>query len=74
MKKCIDCKHEGQTYQHKEQCVRKGENEEEPRTGFVKEPPYCSCERDAPWPISWILGTCGRAGRFFEPKKAEVPK
>lgn len=70
MKKCIDCKHIGREYCVKEQCVRKGKVID-PRTGFEEDPPYSSCERDAPWPISWILGTCGRRGRFFEPKKKE---
>ena len=69
MKKCIDCKRKGQEYGTRHQCVRKGEDEKEPRTGFKKNPPYCASERGEPWPLSWILGTCGWSGRFFEPKE-----
>lgn len=28
---------------------------------------YCGTERELPRPLCWIAGTCGKAGRFFEP-------
>jgi len=29
---------------------------------------YCEYQRAAPWPIHYLFGICGTAGRWFEPE------
>ena len=65
MKYCVDCKYCNNDFVPL--CTHREVPEEEcvsPKRKY----PFCATERLFPVPFIWFDGSCGRRGRFFEPK------
>ena len=75
MRLCKDCRRcaphplfeeEGLSFRHAK-CIRRHEIDYV-SGGEIDTGDYCSAERSGGWFDSLILGSCGKRGRYFEPK------
>jgi hypothetical protein len=65
---CIDCRFfqpsdDPERFPVLAKCIRP-----DPRVGIPLRNCYCDSDRRDAWPVSVFFGSCGRGGRFFEPK------